>query len=872
MAEGNQSDLVVSISVDTTQVRSGFEQVVSMSEKYAKQVAEIWTKGFATLVSQNAISHAMESAKKGAVASLKPLVMSASWVAKAVAPVFPAINPGPGRISSQGQMVGAEERIKALAQAHAEAKRILGAATAEQRRQVEEEREQARKKRAEERLANEQALSEMRAKVREDERLKKIEERRVERHEKQSEADARAEAKKKEREEQRKLNDLKRQERKHDQDILQAYAKALIVLRYLRRALRAIVNLSKEWIETANNIYQSQFKLAAALRVHNQLTDGQVRYLYQQVDALSQIYGLSREVNYSAAQILSSYIGAADGLTDMLGAIDQLTLKMYGYGASAENAASIARIMGRALSGNLQTLKRYGIELTAAEEATLKSGTASRADKVKALMEAISRYTGDLSNAVNTWAGQTNLTKVYVESIKNELGLALQNFLLPIVKCVNVVLKGVAEIAKWVRYISVIAFGNSIKGAEEMAGAAEAADDAYADLEKRLLGFDKFNVLSGGDSADSLSGIGSALDIPELESNVPEWVDELSKIPPVADAIKVALIAIAAALASIVGSMAIMGLKGVIGTIKGIATSLGVLNTGLGVTKAQIGMVAAAIALLVVGIYEMVKGIQDLGNWSEMTDQERAMAVLRVFLGLLMSIGGVLLVVRSGILKNVAALLSHATASITAALSSEAFAAALQSVALSVAAISVAAAGLAIFVMNIEKMGGLRAVAVGFAAALIAVAAGVIAIVVAGKGMLAAVQAAMIAGGLALAIGSLIATAGQAGIKTSDVPTLANGGIPDKGQLFIANENGPELVGNIGGRTSVANNAMITKAIEEAAYRGFSKANSEVGAGGVSITLQGDAVRNDALVRALMPALKTEIKRQGGLKKALGGD
>lgn len=42
---------------------------------------------------------------------------------------------------------------------------------------------------------------------------------------------------------------------------------------------------------------------------------------------------------------------------------------------------------------------------------------------------------------------------------------------------------------------------------------------------------------------------------------------------------------------------------------------------------------------------------------------------------------------------------------------------------------------------------------------------------------------------------------------------FASGGFPDQGQLFVAREAGPELVGTIGGRTAVANNGQIQAGI-----------------------------------------------------------
>lgn len=54
---------------------------------------------------------------------------------------------------------------------------------------------------------------------------------------------------------------------------------------------------------------------------------------------------------------------------------------------------------------------------------------------------------------------------------------------------------------------------------------------------------------------------------------------------------------------------------------------------------------------------------------------------------------------------------------------------------------------------------------------------------------------------------------------TGRLGKFASGGYPQTGQVFIAREYGnPELVGNIGGRTAVANNDQITTAIAEAVY------------------------------------------------------
>lgn len=55
-------------------------------------------------------------------------------------------------------------------------------------------------------------------------------------------------------------------------------------------------------------------------------------------------------------------------------------------------------------------------------------------------------------------------------------------------------------------------------------------------------------------------------------------------------------------------------------------------------------------------------------------------------------------------------------------------------------------------------------------------------------------------------------------INLGKIPTFATGGFPETGQLFIANEAGPEMVGRMNGRSAVANSDQITDGIASAVY------------------------------------------------------
>ena len=71
----------------------------------------------------------------------------------------------------------------------------------------------------------------------------------------------------------------------------------------------------------------------------------------------------------------------------------------------------------------------------------------------------------------------------------------------------------------------------------------------------------------------------------------------------------------------------------------------------------------------------------------------------------------------------------------------------------------------------------------------------------------------------------------------------ADGGFPDDGDLFIANERGPELVGTIGNRTAVANSSSIETAIYNAVRSAMSDSTGGQSADiHVTVDIDGDTV------------------------------
>jgi phage-related protein len=84
-------------------------------------------------------------------------------------------------------------------------------------------------------------------------------------------------------------------------------------------------------------------------------------------------------------------------------------------------------------------------------------------------------------------------------------------------------------------------------------------------------------------------------------------------------------------------------------------------------------------------------------------------------------------------------------------------------------------------------------------------------------------------------------------ISVPVIPQLAQGGVVDAGQLFVAREAGAELVGNVGRKTAVMNNEQIVESVSQGVYQAVvaaMRANSgnEGSAQSVNVYLDGKQV------------------------------
>ena len=162
-------------------------------------------------------------------------------------------------------------------------------------------------------------------------------------------------------------------------------------------------------------------------------------------------------------------------------------------------------------TGETESLKDLGVVMTQAaldsfamSEGIGKTTKAmSEQEKValryRFVMNQLSTASGDFLRTSDSWANQTRLLKLNIESIMANFGQGLINFFTPIIKLINVVLSKIATLASAFKALSEMIMGTSSGGggsgeaASEVGGLADGYNDAAEGAENLADATEKAN-------------------------------------------------------------------------------------------------------------------------------------------------------------------------------------------------------------------------------------------------------------------------------------------------------------------------------------------------------------------------------------------
>ena len=297
-------------------------------------------------------------------------------------------------------------------------------------------------------------------------------------------------------------------------------------------SLRMIVSAAKDAAEAFQKQAEAETKLAQVMKNTMGASKAEIDAIKDLCSAQQELGIIGDDVTMAGAQQLASFTKQTDTLKKLLPVMDDLIAAQYGFEANQESAASVAKMLGKAMNGQTTSLAKLGFQFTDAQKKIMQYG--SEEERTATLADVVSAHVGGMNAALaNTPTGRMQQLKNTMSDIKESFGQAVTTIGTVFLPLLNRVASMLATIAAWAnRVAQAIAnvFGKKIKSStatvsagagsaaesfEDMEDSAKGAAGAAKEAAKSVLSFDILNKLSdnsaaaGGSSGSQTTDVGA---------------------------------------------------------------------------------------------------------------------------------------------------------------------------------------------------------------------------------------------------------------------------------------------------------------------------------------------------------------------------
>lgn len=194
--------------------------------------------------------------------------------------------------------------------------------------------------------------------------------------------------------------------------------KAFLGASAVQKGFSMLTNAVSGFINQSETMYKDHnvalTQLTNTMRNSMSASDAEIESILKLTEAQTKLGVVSTEVQLSGAKELSSYLQKKESLEKLIPVMNDMLAYQYGLGATQEQAANIAMLLGRVLDGQTGALSRNGYRFSEAQKEVLEYGNES--ERVAMLAEVISQTV----EGVNESLAATPEGKV--KQIANEYG------------------------------------------------------------------------------------------------------------------------------------------------------------------------------------------------------------------------------------------------------------------------------------------------------------------------------------------------------------------------------------------------------------------------------------------------------------------
>ena len=206
----------------------------------------------------------------------------------------------------------------------------------------------------------------------------------------------------------------------------------------------------------------AETKLTTVMQQRMGATDAEIQSIKDLAAAQQEIGVIGDEVQLSGAQQIATFLTEKDSLEALVPAMNNLLAQQKGLNATTGDAVQVGNLMGKAMMGQVDALKRVGITFTEAEANVMKYGTEQ--ERAAMLAQIITNNVGEMNaQLAQTESGKQQQLANAIGDVKEKIG-GLVNGALPFVTIAaqsTAALASITTLIAGVKTLSAVMYANA---------------------------------------------------------------------------------------------------------------------------------------------------------------------------------------------------------------------------------------------------------------------------------------------------------------------------------------------------------------------------------------------------------------------------
>ena len=206
----------------------------------------------------------------------------------------------------------------------------------------------------------------------------------------------------------------------------------------------------------------AETKLTTVMQQRMGATEAEIQSIKDLAAAQQEIGVIGDEVQLSGAQQIATFLTEKDSLEALVPAMNNLLAQQKGLNATTGDAVQVGNLMGKAMMGQVDALKRVGITFTEAEANVMKYGTEQ--ERAAMLAQIITNNVGEMNaQLAQTESGKQQQLANAIGDVKEQIG-GLVNGALPFVTIAaqsTAALASITTLITGVKTLSAVMYANA---------------------------------------------------------------------------------------------------------------------------------------------------------------------------------------------------------------------------------------------------------------------------------------------------------------------------------------------------------------------------------------------------------------------------